>query len=150
MSPPIHVPAASSHEFSAVAANAPAAGPTSIEGSRCRACDYLHAPARHYRCMSCGGRDLEPTRVALRGTIETFTQLKAAEDGVALVRLDAGPRITATLYINGVPPQMGARVEGVVVAAPAPEPDRTMSKLRFHLVAPQAVAVASPARSERL
>lgn len=114
-------------------------GPGSIAAARCRGCGYLHAPARQYRCLSCGGRDLEPATVALRGTIETFTVQRAGPGaegpaGLALVRLDAGPLVTAALSINGVAPQVGARVEGVVERAPAQDMERTVERLRFALV----------------
>ena len=86
--------------------------------------------------------------MALRGSIETFTLQKGALGtlGLALVRLDAGPLVTAVVEIDEGPLQVGARVEGAVVQVPAADLDRTVRRLHFRPV-PGAQPRASVASS---
>lgn len=125
------------------------AGAGTLEGSQCATCGYLHVPARQYRCLSCGGRDLAPRQVALRGSLETFTVLRTptGEAGVALVRLDAGPLVTAALDVAGAAPRIGDRVEGAAEAQALPEAGRTAVRLRVHLV--PGLAAAAPSMASR-
>jgi uncharacterized OB-fold protein len=123
---------------------------TALGASRCRACDFLHAPARAFRCLNCGGRDLEPAEVELRGRLETFTTLRGPdgeERGLALVRLAAGPLVTASLQLNGVPPALGAAVEGWLELAE--EQGRPVQRIRFALV-PAAPGLATRAAAREV
>jgi uncharacterized OB-fold protein len=82
----------------------------------CRSCGRVHAPARAHRCLVCGSRDLAPGTAPLRGTLESFTEVKAGKEqpvGLALVRLDDGPMLTVHLVLGGPRPEVGARVAGV-------------------------------------
>lgn len=114
-------------------AHLPAAG--TLEASQCGTCGYLHVPARQYRCISCGGRNLEARAVALRGTIETYTVLRGEPAvAVGLVRLDAGPLLTVSLDLAGPALRIGERVEGHPEAQALPEAGRTALRLRFRVV----------------
>jgi uncharacterized OB-fold protein len=119
-----------------------------VEGTTCAACGFLHVPARTFRCQNCGGHDLQATRVALRGTLVTFTVLPApvgeAPRGLAIVRLDAGPCITASLAVHGPMPGLGDRVEGRVEQVR--EHDQLLRRLRVSVVAPLRSSAAMQAK----
>jgi uncharacterized OB-fold protein len=110
-----------------------------IEGTRCLACGRMHVPARRYRCLGCGAAELAALHVPLRGVLESFTEhrdsVATAEGrvGLALVRLDAGPMLTAQLRIGAEPPRVGARVLGTVEAGD--DPRQVRRRLRFALEA---------------
>jgi len=88
-----------------------------VVATRCGACQRVHVPARWHRCLGCGSKRLSATRVALAGVFESWTVLNVHESDVGgwalgLVRLDAGPMLTARVRITGVALYVGARVVG--------------------------------------
>lgn len=92
---------------------------TTVAATQCVACRRVHAPARRHRCLGCGFQRLSPTRVELRGLVESWTRPHSIESGegewvLGLVRLDAGPMLTVRVKLNGVPLCIGARVVGTV------------------------------------
>ncbi len=92
---------------------------TTVVGTECGACGRVHAPARLHRCLGCGSKALTPTRVELCGVFESWTRPHSVEPGdgewvLGLVKLDAGPMLTARVQLSGVPLRIGARVVGTV------------------------------------
>jgi len=83
----------------------------------CVACGAHHG-ARPFRCESCGAQDIEEHTLPGRGTLITWTVVRRppgafAERGpmtVALVDIDAGPRLTVSLEEAQAQPPLGARI----------------------------------------
>ena len=91
------------------------------EISRCRKCGRGHYPPRAV-CDRCGGRDMEPGRLAERGKLLTWSVIRVAPPAfaqeipyvVAIVEMEDGVRLTCQLTdveIDQITPEMTVRLE---------------------------------------
>jgi uncharacterized OB-fold protein len=100
-----------------------AAAPISL--LRCAGCGRLDGAGRTV-CAGCLSFALEPVEVTGTGRLATWTTIRRApsqfrDDApyeVAVVDLDAGPRVTGRLSPNGVVPEVGAAVRARACDAP--------------------------------
>jgi hypothetical protein len=100
-----------------------AAAPISL--LRCAGCGRLDGAGRTV-CAGCLSFALEPVEVPGTGRLATWTTIRRApsqfrDDApyeVAVVDLDAGPRVTGRLAPNGVLPEVGAAVRARAFDAP--------------------------------
>lgn len=91
--------------------------PIDVTAYGCAACGALHG-ARPFRCESCGAQDIAEHTLPGRGTLFTWTVVRRPPDAfagrgpmtVALVDIDAGPRLTVSLEETGAEPPLGARI----------------------------------------
>lgn len=90
---------------------------------RCKACGRVDTPGRAV-CSGCLSLQLEPTAVAGRGTVATFTTIRRAparfkDDApydVVVVDLAAGQRVTGRIAQGSAPPSVGAQVAALATA----------------------------------
>jgi uncharacterized OB-fold protein len=84
---------------------------------RCASCGYLDTPS-HAVCRACLSTNLQPVEVPAIGRIVSFTTIRRAPSRfrdqapyhVAVVDLDAGPRVTGRLAAGPPALALGARV----------------------------------------
>ncbi|MDE2581692.1 MAG: OB-fold domain-containing protein [Rhodospirillales bacterium] len=87
---------------------------------RCAGCGHLDTPA-HTVCRACLSADLRPVGIPATGRIVSFTTIRRAPSRfrdqapyhVAVVDLDAGPRVTGRLAATSPAPALGARVRAL-------------------------------------
>ncbi|MBK9611510.1 MAG: OB-fold domain-containing protein [Dehalococcoidia bacterium] len=90
-------------------------------GRHCAACGTDSFPPQDYGCVVCGahGHTFEARSLPTEGTLLTFTAVRVHETepvpfSLGDVELDCGPVVRAKLA-QTVPPQIGAKVLGVIV-----------------------------------
>lgn len=87
---------------------------------RCTGCGRLDTPTR-VLCAQCLSREFVATDVPGTGTLASWTTIRRASAqfrseapfDVAVVDLDAGPRVTGRLHPQSPTPAVGARVKAV-------------------------------------
>jgi uncharacterized OB-fold protein len=92
---------------------------------RCAACGRLDSAPRAV-CSGCLSTRLEPAQVDGHGRLAAWTTIRRAptrfrDDApydIAVVDLDAGPRVTGRLAPGGTAPDVGAPVRAVAADAP--------------------------------
>jgi len=107
--------------MSGVAAGMPA--PVTL--SRCADCGRLDGAGRTV-CVGCLSFRLEPIEAPGSGRLATWTTIRRAPSrfrddapyDVAVVDLDAGPRVTGRLVAGGAAPEVGAAVRALACDAP--------------------------------
>lgn len=96
-------------------------GDPSLSGSRCRQCRrvLLSTPRA---CSGCGGRELEPIRLAEQGRLHTGTIVQRSFPGVRT------PFIAVVVDLDG-----GGSIKGTLIDA-SPDPGTLASELRVRVV----------------
>jgi len=92
---------------------------------RCADCAKVDSVGRVV-CSGCLSSRLEASELSGEGRLAAWTTIRRAptrfhDDApydIAVVDLDAGPRVTGRLSLDGSPPTVGARVNAVKLDAP--------------------------------
>jgi uncharacterized OB-fold protein len=119
--------------------------PPSLNGGRCRRCEYVFFPLQQYGCESCGAPPEELKAVTLpgRGKLHSFAtvhlhQSKGIEAPftVGVILLDDGPAIRSILTNRtGQGLKAGDRMSATIVSQGSDEQGREVMELRFEKAA---------------